>query len=68
MKNMKTIEQIRRENLAALTQKYGGVLALSETLERDSSQVSQWLNASIRVNGKPSNISARSARRIVEVL
>lgn len=68
MKNMKTIEQIRRENLAALTQKYGGVLALSETLERDSSQVSQWLNASIRVNGKPSNISARSARRIEEVL
>jgi hypothetical protein len=41
-----TIDEIRRANLAVLVTELGGVGRLAETIGKDPSQVSQWLNAS----------------------
>ena len=62
---VKTVEEVRRENLARLVTEAGGVARLAEILGRSSSQISQWLNASPdSKTGKPRTISGRSARLI----
>lgn len=62
---MKLIEGIRRENLAALRDEYGTVAALAKALDREDSQISQWLNASTNYGtGKPRAMRSSSARWI----
>lgn len=64
---MKTIDQIRRENLTILRDECGGVGKLAERLERGVSQVSQWLNASLNsATGKPRNMNDETCRYIEE--
>jgi len=63
--SMKTIDEIRKENLAILVKDYGGVGKLADVLERSSSQVSQWLNSSkASASGKPRRFNSDSARYI----
>lgn len=65
---MKTIDAIRTENLIRLVKDKGGLVAFSEKIEREQSQVSQWINNSINSGtGKPRVISTKSCRRIEEV-
>jgi hypothetical protein len=60
-----TIDDIRRNNLKALVVEAGGVGKLAARIPRDTSQVSQWLNASKdSKSGKRRNISTDSARKI----
>jgi hypothetical protein len=62
---MKTIDEIRRENLSLLKDKMGGVGNLAEFLGRDASQISQWLNASAHSGtGKPRGMRSESCRYI----
>lgn len=63
--SMKTIDEIRKENLAELVKEHGGVGKLADVLERSPSQVSQWLNSSkASVSGKPRRFNSDSARYI----
>lgn len=63
--SMKTIDEIRKENLAILVKDHGGVGKLADVLERSSSQVSQWLNSSkASASGKPRRFNSDSARYI----
>jgi SOS-response transcriptional repressor LexA len=65
--SMKTIDEIRRENLATLVAEAGSITALAKTLDRDVAQVSQWLNGSINSGtGKPRGIRSSSCRFIEE--
>ena len=65
---MKTIDTIRTENLIRLVKDKGGLVAFSEKIEREQSQVSQWINNSINSGtGKPRVISSKSCRRIEEI-
>lgn len=64
---MKLIDDIRRENLAALRDQYGTVIALANRLERSESQVSQWINGSAHSGtGKPRGMRSETARFIEE--
>jgi len=61
------IDDIRRDNIALLVQEYGSLVALANRLERDSSQVSQWLNGSKNSGtGKKRGMRSDSARYIEE--
>jgi phage repressor protein C with HTH and peptisase S24 domain len=62
---MKTIDEIRRENLAFLIGEYGKLKTFADKIERSSSQVSQWLNGSKHSeSGKPRRFNSDSARYI----
>lgn len=62
---MKTVDDIRRENLKLLISEYGSVRAFAEKIERSSSQVSQWSNASKHSeSGKERRLNSDSARYI----
>ncbi len=62
---MEFVEETRRQKLAQLVRDYGTVSALADAVQKSSSQVSQWLNASPdSKTGKPRSISAPSARHI----
>jgi phage repressor protein C with HTH and peptisase S24 domain len=64
---MKLIDDIRRDNLALLVKEYRTLSALSNVLERDSSQVSQWLHGSTHsVTGKQRGMRKDSARYVEE--
>ncbi|CUJ98114.1 MULTISPECIES: hypothetical protein [Achromobacter] len=59
------IDDIRRANLALLVKEAGGVGRLAERLERDQSQVSQWLNASKNsATGTPRGMRGATCRFI----
>lgn len=59
------IDDIRRANLALLVKEAGGVGRLAERLERDQSQVSQWLNASRNsATGTPRGMRSATCRFI----
>lgn len=59
------IEDIRMENMAALSASAGSVTALAKLLERSDSQVSQWINGSINSGtGKPRGMKPQTARWI----
>jgi hypothetical protein len=64
-----TSEEARRENLKTLISAVGGVAAMGRLLgHSNSTQVSQWLNASPESKtGKRRNISPTSARKIESV-
>ncbi len=62
---MKPIDEIRRENIAALEAECGGLSKLSARLERSDSQVSQWKLGSINSGtGKQRGMSTKTARYI----
>ena len=64
---MKSIDDIRRENLQALEQQFGSLKKLADTLERSESQVSQWKNgAANSATGKPRGMRTETARYIEE--
>lgn len=63
--DMKTIEEIHRENLQALVDEFGSVTAVAGKIVCSDSQYSQWLNGSINSGtGKPRGLKPSSARRI----
>ena len=65
---MKTIDEIRRGNLARLVIQYGSINLLATKLERSYPQISQWINASKdSKTGQPRGIGNNSARRIEEL-
>jgi len=60
---MKTIEEIRRDRVAWLVQRYGGVTKLANALDKSPSQVSQVLNAVPHSrSGKPRVLGSDQAR------
>lgn len=62
---MKPIDEIRRDNLAAIVAEIGGVTALAELLQKSVSQVSQWLNGSANSGtGKARGMRPSSCREI----
>jgi len=61
---MKFIDDIRRENLATLAKEVGGVAALSRLLDREESQISQWINGSPLPSGKKRGMKIETARWI----
>jgi phage repressor protein C with HTH and peptisase S24 domain len=62
---MKTVDEIRRQNILALEAEYGSLTALANHLERSDSQVSQWKKGSINSGtGKQRGMSAATARYI----
>jgi len=62
---MKLIDDVRRDNLALLVREFGSLIGLANRLEKDSSQVSQWLHGSTHsVTGKKRGLRAASARYI----
>lgn len=64
---MKTVDEIRRENLVILANEYQTAGALADLLEISSSQLSQWKSASKHsATGKPRRMSSDSARHIEE--
>lgn len=64
---MKLIDDIRRDNIALLVDEFGSLISLANRLEKDSSQVSQWLHGSAHsVTGKKRGLRSASARYIEE--
>lgn len=62
---MNFIDDIRRENLAALAEEVGGAAVLSRRLDREESQVSQWIRgAKHSVTGKRRGMKSETARWI----
>lgn len=60
---MKTIEDIRHENLLAIVSELGANKALADLIQKDPAQVSQWVNRSPNSKtGRPRNISSDTAR------
>jgi hypothetical protein len=69
MEFMKTIEEIRRENLAELIKWAGGVGKLGVVIGKSQSQVSQILKGSPDTKsktGKPKEMGSKVAREIEE--
>lgn len=63
--NMKLIDDIRRDNMAALRDEHGGTAGLAKQLERSESQVSQWIHGSAHSEtGKQRGMRPDSARYI----
>lgn len=64
---LKTIDDIRRENLRALAREVGGPAALARQVGVNEAQLSQWLNGSPDSRtGKPRGMRSVSCRRIEE--
>lgn len=62
---MKSIDEIRRENLALLRHEFGSLRGLAVILDRDESQVSQWMQGSKNSGtGKPRGMRSDTARYI----
>jgi hypothetical protein len=60
---MKTIEEIRRENLLILIGELGTIQAIADRIGKSHSQVSQWKNASMnQKTQKPRAMDSDSAR------
>jgi hypothetical protein len=66
---MKTVAEIRRENLRACANKLGGVNYLAQAVEKSYAQISQWINASKdSKTKKPRGLSDDSARYLEKKL
>jgi hypothetical protein len=62
---MKTIDEIHRENLKLLIEKWDGVRPLADALEMGEAQLSQWANGSKdSKTGKPRGVRPDSMRAI----
>ncbi len=58
------IDDIRRQKLAMLAADLGGVCELAKRLDRNESQISQWLNGSLLPSGKKRGMRSDTARWI----
>lgn len=66
---MKPIDQIYRERLALLAKQHGTKAALAARLEKNPSQISQWINASKDSRtGVPRAMDRKTAREIEQKL
>lgn len=66
---MKTIAETYRDRLQLLIQQYDSQIAFAEAINKNSSQVSQWVNASPdSKTGTPRSLTEKSARRIEQIL
>lgn len=66
---MKLIDDIRRENIARLVDEAGSLKGLADRLQRQDSQVSQWLHGSAHsVTGKPRGMRSETARMIEKTM
>jgi len=64
---MKTSEELRRENLAALRKKHGGNAELAKIIGRSESQLSQYIRGlKNSTNGQPREVGADFARHVEE--
>lgn len=62
---MKTIDDIRTDNLKALVQQHGGTNKFAEKIGKGAAQVSQWVNRSANsITGRPRVVSTASCRAI----
>lgn len=62
---MKSIDDIRRENLALLRKEVGSSRGLAARLDRDESQVGQWMHGALNSGtGKPRGMRSDTARYI----
>lgn len=61
---MKFVDEIRRENLAALAKRLGGNSDLAQKLDRTESQVSQWVTGSLLPSGRRRGMRPETARWI----
>lgn len=62
---MASIDQIRRENLAALIQQVGGNKVLADLVGVSESQLSQWAKGALNsATGKPRGMRTETAQRI----
>lgn len=65
---MKTIEEIRLDNLLLIIEENDGITNVAKKLGVTYAQVSQWVNRSLDFkSGKPRSISNVSARKIEDV-
>ena len=63
--DMRTIDEIRRINLAALAAEVGGPSALALLAGKSDSQISQWINGSANSGtGKPRGMRSSSCREL----
>lgn len=59
------INELRRKNLRLLAEEVGGVSKLAELVNKDPSQVSQWINAYIiPTTGKPRGVRSSTLREV----
>lgn len=64
---MKSIDDIRRQNLQTLERQFGSLKGLADALDRSESQVSQWKNGAANSGtGKPRGMRTETARYIEE--
>ena len=62
---MEPVEEIRRENLAALVAAYGSQRLLADAIKKAPAQISQWITrAPNSGTGKPRVVSSEAAREI----
>lgn len=66
---MKSIDEIRVENINVLVSRYGSIQKLADALDRSHGQVSQWKNrAKSSKTGKPRGMESETARWIERTL
>lgn len=68
-RRVKTIEEIRHENLLAVLERFGTLQAFADKIGRAHSQISQLKNRSVSTSSKkPRNLDTKIARLIEEKL
>ncbi len=61
---MKSIEEIRRERLNLLVQEYGSQAELARKIDKNPTQIWQWINGTPSANGTPRSLRTATAREI----
>lgn len=66
---MRTIEEIRRDNLVTLVQEFGSQRALADVIDKKPAQISQWITmAPSSETGTPRAMSSEVAREIESIV
>jgi hypothetical protein len=64
---MKTIEEIRRQNLVQIAKDMGSIQAVADAIGKSHSQVSQWKNGSIDQKSKRARTMDSESARLIEL-